>query len=215
MFKQTIAAKHTTLDKDPLAKENMLPRGSALVTSSGDLSKQGIDAIIHAATGAMTKSGGIYEPTQDSIKHSVLNSFELLNANNFNKLAVTFIGGSIFAGRIGITNEALAKIIVDACFASNPEASQFVIVIYKSVDVATFTKVITENYPKADLKSVLKQGSVLDFSLHQCDTIMNAANMEVRFGGNLSGKIATATGERTHIDAEALADIKAFWASKS
>ncbi len=37
-------------------------------------------------------------------------------------------------------------------------------------------------------------GSIVDFRLHRASAIVNAANMEVSFGGGISGPIATAAG---------------------
>lgn len=211
MFTQTVSAKNTTLDKATLEGKNMLPRGSALITTSGNLSTQGINAILNAATGAMGASGGIFDPTSQSTTNSIQNSFDLLTANGYNKVAVPYICGGIFKSRMGITDEALAKLITDACFTSNPDASKFVLVMIDHHIYKIFQKVLADNYPKVDANAVLKQGSITDFSIHQCDTIMNASNMEVIFGGGLAGAIGRATGEATKIDAQALADIKAFW----
>ncbi|WP_299890003.1 hypothetical protein [uncultured Lacinutrix sp.] len=213
MFKKTIAIQDTTLDKslETAGREPMLPRGSALITTSGNLYSKGMKAIINAATGAMTKSGGIFEPTETSIANSIKNSFTLMSVNGYNKIAVPFIGGKIFISRIGVTANALAKCIIDACFKANSDGSQFVLVIHGTHDYNIFKQEINTNYPAINYSKVLKEGSILDFSLHQCDTIMNAANMEVKFGGGLSGIIANATGEQVKIDAEALAAIKQFW----
>ena len=213
MFTQAIATQGTIIDKtlNPKIGVPMLPRGSALITTSGNLSAQGMNAIINAATGAMTKRGGIYEPTKTSIANAIKNAFTLMTVNGYKKMAVPFIGGKIFITRIGVTANTLAKCIIDACFEANKDGSEFVLVIHGSHDYNIFKKEINNNYPSIDDSKVLKEGSILDYSLHQCDTIMNAANMEVEFGGGLSGIIANATGNQVEIDAEALADIKEFW----
>jgi O-acetyl-ADP-ribose deacetylase (regulator of RNase III) len=206
MFKQTVASQNETLKK-----ENMLPRGSALITESGNLAGDGIKAIINAATGSMTKSGVIYDPTSDSTAESIYNSFKLLEANSFNKIAVPYICGGIFKGRMGVTDEQLSQLIIDACFTSNADASKFVLVMIDHHIYKIFETILKKDYPTIDTYSVLKEGSVTDFSLHQCDTIMNASNMEVQFGGGLAGAIGRATGEQVKIDAQALAGIKTFW----
>lgn len=51
----------------------------------------------------------------------------------------------------------------------------------------------------------------MDFDLHTCDGIVNAANMEVEFGGGISGAIASATKEAKAIDKEARDYILGFW----
>jgi O-acetyl-ADP-ribose deacetylase (regulator of RNase III) len=206
MFKQTVASQNETLKK-----ENMLPRGSALITTSGKLAKSGIYAIINAATGSMTKSGSLFEPTKDSLTQSIINSFKLLDANSYNKIAVPYICGGIFKTRMGVTNEQLAKLIIDVCFKANPDASKFVLVMIDYHIYKIFETILIKDYPKVDTKAILKQGSVTDFNIHKCNTIMNASNMEVLFGGGLAGAIGSATGDKVTINNQALAEIKTFW----
>ena len=57
----------------------------------------------------------------------------------------------------------------------------------------------------------LTPGSITDFKLHGASAIVNAANMEVRFGGGLSGAIGKATGEANKIDEEARQGIQSFY----
>ena len=54
----------------------------------------------------------------------------------------------------------------------------------------------------------LYQGDITRFV---CDGIVNAANMEVQFGGGISGAIATATHDKANIDLEADHSIQQFW----
>lgn len=70
---ENISSKGTTYSKEvaDLLETPMLPRGSAIMTSSGQLAYSGITAIIHAATGSMTKSGGEFEPTLESVNTSI------------------------------------------------------------------------------------------------------------------------------------------------
>ncbi|MEN9723240.1 MAG: hypothetical protein RJB38_1226, partial [Pseudomonadota bacterium] len=96
----------------------MLPRGSALVTSSGRLSQQGIQHIIHAATGSMTRSGPGFDPTVKSVSDSVRNSLELAKIYGDQRVAIPFIGGKIFVERIGISTQELANKIVETAISS-------------------------------------------------------------------------------------------------
>ena len=54
---------------------------------------------------------------------------------------------------------------------------------------------------------------VADITTLEVDVIVNAANMEARFGGGISGAIGSATGEISKIDAEAAREVAAFWAA--
>jgi O-acetyl-ADP-ribose deacetylase (regulator of RNase III) len=48
------------------------------------------------------------------------------------------------------------------------------------------------------------QGSITNFSAHGASAIINAANMEVQFGGGISGAIARASASEENINQEAL-----------
>jgi O-acetyl-ADP-ribose deacetylase (regulator of RNase III) len=180
--------------------EKMLPRGSALITTSGDMNKEGISAIIHAATGAMTKSDGEFEPTVDSIKNSIKNSFILARRYKHKRVAVPFLGGGIFASRMGVTKEELADIIISAAL-KNQRKLEVVFVLFTAAEETIFRDTLA-NYTNAKNASVVK-GSITEFDIHKATAIVNAANMEVIFGGGISGAIGSASGQADQIDAEA------------
>jgi O-acetyl-ADP-ribose deacetylase (regulator of RNase III) len=54
-------------------------------------------------------------------------------------------------------------------------------------------------------------GSITDARLHGASAIVNAANMEVTFGGGLSGAIAKATGRADEINEEARRAIESIY----
>jgi O-acetyl-ADP-ribose deacetylase (regulator of RNase III) len=178
--------------------EKMLPRGSALITSSGNLANTGIKAIIHAATGSMTKSGGDYEPTVQSIQNSVANAIQLAQINGFKRIAIPFIGGGIFAARLGVEPSALAEYIVLAA-KNSKGSSEIVFVTFGDQDTGYFANAIS----KFEIQAELVNGSIVDFSHHGASVIVNAANTEVIFGGGLSGVIARSTGYEKEINLEA------------
>lgn len=210
-FQQTVSAEDTVLTAS-LAGEQRLPRGSACITSSGKLAQQGISAIIHAATGSADPSlGGIHEPTLDSVQHSIENGFRLLIANVLKKMAVPFIGGDIFLGRIGVTAPVLADRIVSACLTHY--GAYTVIVTWNDADHTMFQNIVKSKWPAYDPDQLVMKGDITSFAVHGAPAIMNAANMEVQFGGGLSGSIAMAAGGSAAIDAEALQDIQQFWAA--
>lgn len=189
--------------------EGLLPRGSALITSSGELAKSGIISIIHAATGAMTKEGGHYEPTLESVKLSVANSISLAERFGHDRIAIPLIGGGIFLQRLGLQPaELAAEIIKSARDASTMIEVRFV--AFAEADVQAFRDgmrlVERENYKGLDGMEI-NQGSITDFNVHGARVIVNAANTEVIFGGGLSGVIAKATQNADAINAEAAAVI--------
>ncbi|MES2963204.1 MAG: hypothetical protein V4760_04880, partial [Bdellovibrionota bacterium] len=75
-----------TVDKGEVS-QGLLPRGSALITTSGALKETGIISIIHAATGSMNQQGGHHEPTLESVKLSVRNSIALGEKFNHARIA--------------------------------------------------------------------------------------------------------------------------------
>lgn len=198
-------------NNETLRDLNFVPLGASAWTSSGQLAGKHITAIAQAASGSMTMSGPGFEPTRESVAASIENSLALAAAHGRAGLAIPFIGGGIFYRRIlpKITKAELAEVIVkaaeDHCGGVKP-----VIVAYDSGDHADFQQAITK---LGASKVGLVQGSITDHNLHGCDAIVNAANMEVRFGGGISGAIGRATHDETNIDKEALAEIKAFWSA--
>lgn len=190
-------------------KEGLLPRGSALLTSSGELNASGITAIIHAASGSMTKSEGIYEPTRESIANSLENSITLAKRYDHKRVAIPFIASGIFADRIGISREDLAKLIVQTTVKNNQDI-QTIFVLYGDADTALFKKTVADLGIKTSPQLEIVNGSITDFSLHKATAIINAANMEVAFGGGISGVIGKATCKAHDIDKEAKTLIKAW-----
>jgi O-acetyl-ADP-ribose deacetylase (regulator of RNase III) len=213
-FKLTVApGQFDAAQAKVLSGNNMVPRGSSVITTSGNLAAKGIVAIMHAATGSMTARGwGYDEPTLDSVQQSIENGFALLTANGYNKMAVPFVGGGVFLNRIGCTKPELVDRIVLSCLTKY--AAETVMVVYQDPHLMKlFQSSIAAQFPKVDASTVLVDAGITSFHGHHCPVIMNAANMEVQFGGRLSLAIAQATGHETQINQEALADIQAFWKS--
>lgn len=189
---------------------NMLPRGSALITSAGELEKTGIKNIIHAATGSMTKSGGNFEPTLKSIEDSIINSLKLAKNHGHKRIAIPFIGGAIFLGRIGVSAPELAETIIKSA-VNNRNGLEISFVAFGENPTALFQEILKKNYPQISADQVnVVNGSITEFDLHKASAIVNAANMEVLFGGGLSGAIARATNRMQQIDDEALELIKSL-----
>jgi hypothetical protein len=96
-----------TVYSSELADLQMVPAGSAVYTSSGDLSESGIHAIIHAASGSMGRYEILLEPTLESIRNCIINAITLATNFNHQTIAIPFIGGKIFLHRI----ERVEKVI--------------------------------------------------------------------------------------------------------
>lgn len=180
--------------------EGMLPRGSALITSSGELAKSGIAAIIHAAPGSMTKAGGHYEPNLDSIKTAIANSVRLAEFNGHKRIAIPLVGGGIFLQRLGIDRQQLAKEIIDAAVSARQKNTELRFVGFDS-DAVVFQSIVTNLSGTPGLG--VDAGSITDGRVHGASAIVNAANTEVIFGGGLSGAIGKATGNPDGINQEA------------
>jgi O-acetyl-ADP-ribose deacetylase (regulator of RNase III) len=189
----------------------MMPRGSAVATSSGILAQKGITQIIHAASGSMGLDGRNFGPSLDGVVKSVMNSLELARRNGHKRVALPFIGGKIFVERIGIPAQELAKAIVDNAMIHRGDL-ELRIVTFGSEDTSLFTTAMAPYRTLVPSKTVdVVDGSITDFNLHGATAIVNAANMEVIFGGGLSGVIARASGQADAINAEAQKTIKEFY----
>ncbi len=193
-----------------LRERRMVPLGAALWTGSGELAAQGIEGIAHAASGAMTVAGEAgFDPTRESVGTSIRNAFALAAGHGCRRLALPFIAGGIFAGRIRppIDKTGLAALIVAAC-RDHRSTVEAVIVAFGEADHAAFARALADT---VDPGITLVEGSITRFADHGAVAIVNAANMEVRFGGGISGVIGKATGDAAAIDREATAAIEAFW----
>lgn len=189
----------------------MLPRGSALATSSGDLEKSGIRQIIHAATGSSTMDGPDFTPTLAGVTDSVKNSLALARANGHKRVALPFLGGKIFVDRIGVAPQALADAIVEKAIKER-NGLEIRFVTFGDEDTRLFQNAVAKyrgSLTDSDV-SVLS-GSLTNAKLHGASAIVNAANMEVQFGGGLSGVIGEASGQAERINEEARQAIEAIY----
>lgn len=194
-----------------LVSLKMVPRGAAVLTSSGLLNEQGMAHIIHAAPGAMSPPKNsanpkLFEPTLESIAASVANSLALAKSAQIKKVAIPLLGGGIWLERIGKTPEQLAQAIVSAAVAHRGEV-EVVLVGYSDADYHAFQKAVK---PGTAGVSVV-QGDITKPNVHGAAAIVNAANMEVVFGGGLSHAIGEASGKKDEINAEARLAMEQFW----
>jgi O-acetyl-ADP-ribose deacetylase (regulator of RNase III) len=205
-----VSAIGTVFDSEVKAA-GMLPRGSAIVTSSGDLSNKGIKHIIHAATGSMTRGGPKFDPTEKGVIDAVQNSLDLARQHGDKRVAVPFIGGKIFVDRIGVSPQALADRIVETAIKNRGDL-ELRFVTFGDEDTQLFNNSLAKYGASLNAtQATVVSGSITDYSLHGASAIINAANMEVQFGGGLSGVIGRATGMSDKIDKESQEAIKNFY----
>lgn len=205
----TVSAHNTPRDTR-LRDRKMVPLGAAVWTGSGKLADEGITGIAHAAAGAMNPSlGAGFDPTTQSVTTAIRNAFLLAAAHGHESLAVPFVGGGIFYTRISppIDREDLAAVIVDACHEYRGDL-ECTLVGFDANDMSDFSSAMAE---VDDDGLRLVRGSITAIGDHGCTAIVNAANMEVVFGGGISGVIARATGTAKGIDREAAAAVREFW----
>ncbi|MEN0059599.1 MAG: macro domain-containing protein [Bdellovibrio sp.] len=223
-----------------LANMDLAPRGSAALTSSGDLATTGIKYIIHAASGAMMNSTDKTAPSLEGVRLSVINSIRIAEKEGIKKLAIPLIGGGIFLRSLNISKEELAYSIIQAARsakssvqlvfvaynASDSEAMQYALDKDSKAKAKTTTegdwdwlikiwKYILKTFASSSqnfaAKAELVQGSIVDFKVHKAEAIVNAANMEISFGGGISGAIGQATNESGYIDDAAGILIKNYY----
>jgi O-acetyl-ADP-ribose deacetylase (regulator of RNase III)/gas vesicle protein len=191
-----------------IAGLRLLPAGSAFYTSSGKLHSRGILGIIHAATGSSSREGRGLSPTVQSVANSVRNALILAQRRHHRKIAIPFIGGAIFLNRLATTPEVLATAIIKTSL-DHKGPLKVALVPYGAEDTWLFQQVLEkllaeEKYADARDGSIeVCPGDITRPNVHGADVIVNAANMEARFGGGVSGAIARATDEQRLIDQEA------------
>lgn len=139
-----ISSVGTENDPNIPAGRKVIPRGSALVTSSGNLATRGINQIIHAAPGSDTQIAPWGNPTRQGVIRSIQNSILLAERNNLRDLAIPFVGGSIFFHAMGITKEELARSIMEAAINQRDDeltVQRVIFVSYGAEDRLLFERV--------------------------------------------------------------------------
>jgi O-acetyl-ADP-ribose deacetylase (regulator of RNase III) len=188
-------------------RAHMAPRGAAVLTGAGRLEREGISHIIHAATGSMTRMGGPFEPSLEAIALAVKNSLILAADSGHERVAVPFLGGAIFANRIGAEPAEIAQTIVDAALPFDTEL-EVSFVVLGAGNRALFEEALAKH---PGLHASVKEGSITDRKVHGCAAIVNAANMELVFGGGLSGAIGAACGMAREIESEARMILREYY----
>ncbi len=176
------------------------PLGSAVMTSSGYLEFTGIKAIIHTASGAMTRSGVGYEPSVQSVRDSLINAAALAREAGHKRVALPAIAGSIFRGRMnngaGIGLDVLVDEIVDV-LAKEGAGMTFILTVRADnpQEGECFRKSVKKLAPAYQSRFEIADEvlwSIVKFYTHRATAIINSANMEVLFGGGVSGIVAAA-----------------------
>lgn len=186
-FPLAVSARDTVNDP-AVRKANMFPRGAAVLTQSGELATQGIKNIIHAAPGTLRIKGPSFDPTLEGIELSVKNTLALAQDMGLHCVAIPFLGSGIFQKIIGVTKEKLAEALIDTAI-SNQGAVEVVFVPFDKDEIKIFKDILRNKNSYVGLAP----GSIIDFKVHKCDTIVNASNMQLKFGTGLSGIISGAT----------------------
>ena len=206
-------------------KANVVPKGSAVWSSAGDLSAEsGISCILHACTGTMgrnTLPNG--EPTLESVGRAVANAIELALVRRLQQVRVPLIGGDIFLARIGASLEQLAGAIVTSAVAARGMAVALELVFCDINErcVRAFqgecqrlaaTGVALHNVfcVSGSLLAVdgwkVEPTSTSSPTARQDIGIVNAAHVGLYFGGGLSGVIGRACGsKRQEVEASLMA----------
>jgi O-acetyl-ADP-ribose deacetylase (regulator of RNase III) len=211
---QMISSQGTTYLKE-VAQEKMLPRGSAMLTESGNLKDKNITAIIHAASGSMTNRDEAFRPSEEGVKQSISNSIILAKRFKHSRIAIPFVGGGIFRSYMKASAEELASIIIHAAVESRDQLEVRFVMI-NDHDFGVFQKELAKLTANPKFQSIgtavkVVKGSLTEFSDHGATAIVNGANMEVTFGGGISGAIANAVGkDRIKIDSYAREKIAEF-----
>ena len=200
----------------------VLPCGSAILTGSGDLEKQGIKAIVHACPGSIEKKDK--DLNIQGVIRSVQNSILLAERNGYKSLAFCLIGSNfldnIISPNQGTKKERqikLAEIIVRTAVEQRKNLEKIVFVDFGNAAFQSAYGKVGSEHVFGDKKSEVekiekisatsgvvsspangkpKEKGITDYSLHKCEVIVNSLNIEGEFinSGSFSGFIASKTG---------------------
>lgn len=198
-----------------IAGLKLLPIGSAFYTTSGALRTVGINGIIHAAIGSISREGKGLTPTLSSVSNCVKNSIILAKRNNHTKVAIPFIGGMIFLQRTGLDPDVLARAVIRTAIENKGRHLEVRLVTFGEEHTNLFQTILTEflaqpQYSEHASSIAVCPGDITKFETHGCDVIVNAANIEGRFFGGVSGAIALASQNAAAIDKEAAKTVMAY-----
>lgn len=198
-----------------IAGLKLLPIGSAYYTSSGAMKASGITGIIHAAIGSISRNGKGLTPTLQSVSNCVKNSITLAIKNFHSKIAIPFIGGMIFLQRTGLDPEVLARAVIKSALDHKGRILRVSLVTFGEEHTNLFQKILKElladSHYSEHVNSVeICPGDITKFATHGADVIVNAANIEGRFFGGVSGAIALASENAAAIDREAAKIVNAY-----
>ena len=126
------------------------------------------------------------------------------------------VGGGIWLtdNRIKTTSDKLADAIVSTAIDNRGDV-QVVFVGFSKADAELFRQAVMRAAPDVPDGVSIVQGDITVPSVHGASAIVNAANMEVRFGGGLSRAIGKASEQQQEIDAEARDAIRQFWRAQA
>lgn len=226
-----------TEHKKTAIEANMLPRGSAILSDSGDLKKQGIKAIIHACPGSISKKKNEnFRATIQGVIRSVQNAILLAEKNNYKSIAFCLIGSS-FLDSIIFPNqgakkerqEKLAEIIIKSAIEQRKNLEKIIFVDFGNDAFTRTLQRVGKKYSIEKMKGInsscsgsvdsdrkeikQKKKGIIDYSSHQCEAIVNSLNTEGEFisSGSFSGFIASKTGsEKSKIQKKIKENISEF-----
>ena len=217
---------------DGVISANFLPNGSALIMeASGNLKNSGIKEIIHAANGSPTKFGwNETGMTFKSTSRAVQNAIILAERNNYNKIAIPFLGGNNWDAADDIYGTA--QNIINSALNTNQKLAEIIFVVSarkRGNDVRwmegyndwkqrspweIFQKELAEyekQHPEKVGKGKIVKGDITDFNYHQCPVIVNHLNMEGKLAGKISQTIVAKSGKtQKQMEADIKAQITKF-----
>ena len=118
------------------ATANRLPQGAALKTSAGDLLIGGIQGIIHIDPKSITDCGNNEHTYFQAIALAVKNSLILANRNQYQRVAIPFIGSGLVGGNCN--REKLAKIVVNSAIQNAEGQTELTFIIRNTIAINIF-----------------------------------------------------------------------------
>jgi len=131
------------------------------------------------------------------------------------KVALPFIGGMLFLQRTGLDPDVLARAVIRTAIENKGRHLEVRLVTFGEEHTNLFQSILMEflaqpQYSEHTSSISVCPGDITKFETHGCDVIVNAANIEGRFFGGVSGAIALASQNAAAIDKEAAKIVAAY-----
>ena len=201
--------------KKELVRKSMLPQGSAIFTSAGDLEKIGIKGIIHLATRSIDLKNKEFQPTVQNFIRSIQRAIILVEEKGYKNIAFPLVDNEFLdlilppeQSSKSERKHELARMIIIAALSQSKNLERIIFVGLGGEFAVEITKITENKHYQNNIENIKKINElsgmyltsgkgITDYSEHKCEVVVNTTfNVEGKFIGSrgLSGFICQRTG---------------------